>query len=154
MLTLWHFPYEERDALALAVKTPAYPGVCFVVEDGKRIVKEHRVALGKSERSVRVPEEGDLDCVVDLQTAADCYCADTFRVDGETFVFLRGSGWKNCGWPFDAGRYFLLGGKTARKFVDLASQDFIPGFREAYSGRIQDFAADATGIGKPNGVKL
>jgi len=143
-MTLWHFPYEERDVLALAAQIPAYPGVRVVEKDGKRTVKEHRVALGKAERSVRVPQDGDLDCVVDLQTAADCYCADTFKVGRETFVFLLGSGWKTCGWPFDAGRYFLLGGETARKFVDLASQDFIPGFREAYSGRIQDFAADAT----------
>ena len=98
------------------------------------------------------------ECLVDLQTADDCYCADILEVPGEQegfpfkYVALRGSGWAEAGFPFyddtfdpkdpyqtGKGCYALIRGKAAEKFIKLAKEDFIPSFKEISTG---DYKAD------------
>jgi len=76
---------------------------------------------------------------------------------GTKYVYLRGSGWADCGFPFfdetfdpkdpfqtGKGCYVLLKGKARNRFVKLAKQDFIPTFNDCSTGNItKDFSLPA-----------
>ena len=95
-----------------------------------------------------IPKDTEFsELLVDLQTAQDCYCADKLIVNGTTYVYLLGSGWSDCGFPFyddtiteenlyetGKGSYALIRGEAAEKFIKLAKQDFIPDFKEVSTG--------------------
>ncbi len=82
------------------------------------------------------------ECVFDLQTADDCYCADLLESGGEVYISLQGSGWADLGFPFydDAitvedpyrtglGCYALVRGAGAERFRAIAAEDRLPDYR-------------------------
>ena len=100
------------------------------------------------------------ECIIDLQTATDCYCADTIEteIDGVVvtkYIVLRGSGWSDCGFPFyddtitnddpyltGKGCYALIRGLAMKRFLELAKQDCIPNLRDVTKGEFKDFKND------------
>jgi hypothetical protein len=106
---------------------------------------------------IDIPENHPFsELLIDLQTAFDCYCADILEVPGEVegetikYVYLRGSGWADLGFPFfddtitnedpyktGSGCYALLRGKARDKFIKLSKQDFIPSFEDCFTGDLK-----------------
>jgi hypothetical protein len=90
---------------------------------------------------VFIYEDCKKDLLVDLQTATDCYCADLIKINNKKFVYLFGSGWKDCGFPYyqsvkeddqRSGHYLLLSGKACEIFCELINDDRISKFHDCF----------------------
>lgn len=81
----------------------------------------------------------DDDLLLDLQTADDCYTAWLLKEGDVEYVFLIGSGWKSCGFPFcqvdfdpsepyktGKGQYGLIRGVAKDRFVELTKNGYVP----------------------------
>lgn len=148
-----HFPY-------LAPRTKygddCYPrryiahdkdGHCLLTKDGQIKWENNWKILGEVE-VVDIPKNAPLGkLLIDLQTANDCYCADILEVNGIKYVSLVGSGWAEVGFPFyddtisekdlyetGKGCYALIRGKARDTFIKLAEQDYIPSFKDVFTG--------------------
>ncbi len=104
--------------------------------------------------TINIPEHFQSEILIDLQTASDCYCADLLTIDEKQYIFLYGSGWMECGFPFSStsfdpddpfetkgsakGGYALLKGKAVDKFIELAKKDYLPNFDDCSTGNFQD----------------
>jgi len=85
------------------------------------------------------PRKVTWECIVDLQTAQDCYYAELCRIHDESFIQPIGSGWKEMGYPFFLDRtYPVLRGITAQRASAIAAGQFLPGWKEIYSGDPRD----------------
>ena len=85
----------------------------------------------------------------DLQTANDCYCADDLEINGVHYVYLYGSGWAECGFPFydDAfnpkdpytlgnGCYAYIRGKAKDNFIKQCEKGTMT-FMSVFTGNVQ-----------------
>jgi hypothetical protein len=85
--------------------------------------------------------------LVDLQTNQECYYADIFYCEGETYIRLIGSGWADDGFPFyddtidvkdlyatGKGSYAFIRGKAKDNFIAIAKNNGIPSFRNIFTG--------------------
>ena len=106
--------------------------------------KHPDVELGETVGTIDFTEQEwkDKECIADLQEGNDnCYSADLVVQGDFKYVFLVGNGWKDeCGFPYipSTGRYPLLGGKTAKKMIELCAANRIPSFHEVWSGNQAD----------------
>jgi len=85
----------------------------------------------------------------DLQTANDCYCADDLEINGVQYIYLYGSGWAECGFPFydetfdpddpyktGNGCYAYIRGIAREKFLKRCSKCTMT-FRNVFTGDVK-----------------
>ena len=122
-------------------------------KDGQLVWEINWKMLGEVE-TVPIPIDHPFksdEPLVDLQSGPmDCYIANLLEWDGETYVYLIGSGWAEQGFPFydeifdpkdpyttGKGCYALIRGVAKDKFIALAKKDCIPDFNDISTGDIK-----------------
>jgi hypothetical protein len=118
-----------------------------ITEDGQIKWENNWAIMGEVEL-VDIPQDAPFgELLIDLQTAHDCFCANEFEVNDVKYIALEGSGWAGVGFPFyddtisekdlyetGSGCYALIRGKARDEFIKLAKQNFIPSFKEVFTG--------------------